>query len=135
MQRTPLVSRVNNNSNMGMQPISGWAPRLNQTHNPGTHSHSHGHSNNNRQQFPAPRSVNPPRTNSISDGSDNGAGLNSRPTRLSTLASHNSWPNNGANVPNRGEYHLPVEDLKITHPPQAKPSGRFRPPAQYNVDR
>jgi len=118
MQRTPLVSRVHNNPSMGMQPVSAWAPRLSPTNNPNAHSHSHNHGSNNRQQFPAPRSLNPPRTNSISDGSDNGMGSNSRPSRVSTLVSHGSWPNNGTNIPTR-----------------AKPSGRFRPPAQYHVSR
>jgi len=118
MQRTPLVSRVNNNAHIGIQPVSAWAPRINSTNNPNAHPHSHNHSSNNRQQFPAPRSVNPPRTNSISDGSDNGMGSHSRPSRLSTLTSHGSWPTGGTNVQTR-----------------AKPSGRFRPPAQYNAGR
>ena len=111
MQRTPFVGRVNTNANVGMQPVSAWAPRLNPTHNHNTHPHSHG---SNRQQFPAPHSVNPPRTNSISDGSDNGTGPHSRPSRLSTLTSHNSWPNNGANIPNRGERSSVVENSNIT---------------------
>jgi len=117
MQRTPLVSRVNSNANMGMQPVSAWAPRLSPTHNPNTRSHSHNHGSNNRQQFPAPRFVNPPRTNSISDGSDNGTGPHSRPSRLSTLASHNSWPNSGANIPTRGERHSFAKDFNVTHFP------------------
>lgn len=135
VQRTPFVSRVNNNANIGMQPVSAWAPRLNPTHNPSTHSHSHSHSNNNRQQLPTSRSINPPRTNSISDGSDNGMGSHSRPSRLSTLASHNSWPNSGTNVPTRGKRNSIVDDSKLIRPLQAKPSGRFRPPSQYNVGR
>ena len=117
MQRTPLVSRVNNNANVGMQSVSAWAPRL-PTHNHNAHSHSHSHGNNNRQQFPAPHSVNPPRTNSISDGSDNGTGPRSRPSKLSTLASHNSWPNSGANIPNRGERHSVVENPNVTRLPK-----------------
>lgn len=121
MQRTPLVSRVNNNVNVGMQPVSAWAPRLNPTHN--QNAHSHGHSNNNRQQFPAPRSVNPPRTNSISDGSDNGMGPHPRSSRLSTLASHNSWPNNGANIPTRGKHNSFVEGSKVTCFPKPNPRG------------
>lgn len=135
MQRTPLVSRVNNNANMGMQPVSGWAPRHNQINSPNTHPHAYSHSNNNRQQFPAPRSVNPPRTNSVSDGSDNGTGPHSRPSRLSALASHGSWPNLGTNVPTRGERDCVVENSEVTRSPQAKPSGRFRPPTQYNPGR
>ena len=123
MQRTPLVSRVNNNANMGVQPVSAWAPRLNPTHNPNSHSHTHGHASINRQQFPAPHSVNPPRSNSISDGSDNGMGPHSRPPRLSTLTSHNSWPNGGANVPARGECRSVVEDLNVTHFPKPNLQG------------
>jgi len=123
MQRTPLVTRVNNNANMGMQPVSAWAPCLSPTHNPNTRSHSQNHGSNNRQQFPAPRSVNPPRTNSISDGSDNGTGPHSRPSRLSTLASHNSWSNSGANIPTRGERRSVAEDSNVTHFPKPNPQG------------
>lgn len=114
MQRTPFVSRVNNSPNMGIQPVSAWAPRLNPTHNHNAHSHPHGRGSNNRQQFPASHSVNPPRTNSISDGSDNGMGSRSRPSKLSTLAPHNSWPNNGTNIPTRGERCFVAEDFNLT---------------------
>lgn len=135
MQRTPLVSRVNNNPSMGMQSVSAWAPRLNSTNKPNTHPHSHNNSYNNRQQFPAPRPVNPPRTNSVSDGSDNGTGYHSRPSRLSTLVSHGSLPNNGTNIPTRGERDCAVGDSNVTDFPQAKPSGRFRPPTHHNIGR
>ena len=121
MQRTPLVSRVNNNANIGMQSTSTWAPRLNPTHNHNPHSHSHNHSSKNRQQLPTSHSVNPPRTNSISDGSDNGTGLHSRPSKLSTLASHNSWPNNDPNIPKRGEHHSIMEDPSVTRSPKPNP--------------
>ena len=135
MQRTPLVSRVNNNTNMGVHSAQTWAPRHNLTHNRNTHSHSHGHGGSNRQQFPAPNSMNPPRTNSISDGSDSGMGSHSRPSKLPTLASHNSWPNSGANIQTRGGCRPAVKGSNVTCSPQAKPSGRFRPPAQYNAGR
>jgi hypothetical protein len=136
MQRTPLVSRVNNNANMGMQPAPAWAPRLNPIHNHNTHSHSHSYGSNNRQQFPAPRSVNPPRTNSISDGSDSGMGAHPRPPRLSTLASHNSWPNGGANVSTRGECRSVLKGSNITHFPKPNRQGDsdLRPSTTQNDD-
>lgn len=127
MQRTPLVSRVNNNSNMGMQPVSAWAPRLNPTHHPNAHSHSHSHNSTNRQQFPAPRPVNPPRTNSVSDGSDNGMGAHHRPSKLSALASHNSWPNSGTNIPTRGERDHIVEGSDVTFSPKPNRRGDSDP--------
>lgn len=127
MQRTPLVNRANNNANMGMQPATAWAPRLNPTHNHNTLSHSHGHGSNNRQQFPAPRSVNPPRTNSISDGSDNGVGPHPRPSKHSTLASHNSWPNNGANILTRGERRFVSGGSNVTRFPKPNRQGDSDP--------
>ena len=127
MQRTPFVNRVNSNTNMGMQPAQAWAPRLNPIHNHNSHSHSHSHGSNNRQQFPAPRSVNPPRTNSISDGSDNGMGPHPRPSRISTLASHNSWSNNGTNIPTRGERRSVSGDFGVTRFPKPNHQGDSDP--------